>query len=353
MSICDEGVGNNPLDNRDGCKGLGGSAVGYWGRSVFRRIKAEQIYQKERALLEDMIAGAGIRVALWQGVESGVKCSCYKESNRQADRKCKSCHGVINGYIPGYLKFGYNTLWMSANDSDVTLTNVEITTTFKSAKAGLVSGALSGTIESPDKAFSRTAIGSEWESNAVSFIRIEGQSGVTVEYSTDSGSTWSDIAQLATENPASGVVRFRATLTRTSADVLTPFFEIVRARYGTIDLRAPRGDGTCTWGPWIRVMNGKPFKGYVKSNYGDYPTIDAMNFWITGLSMFDPSIEKNTSAELLNGPNVIFEILDGALQGERFLMQNWQHSDPGGYQTVSQTFKLRREDPVGPFSLVW
>ena len=341
------------MDGRDGCKGLGGSAVGYWGRSIYKRIQSEQEYAKQRALLQDQITGAGIRADLWQGVSSGTTCSCYKESNRQADRKCRSCHGVIGGYIPGYLKFGYNTLWMSANDTDVTLTDVAITSEFRSAKAGLVEGALSGTVESSDKAFSRTAIGSVWETNAATFIRIQADSSVVVEYSLDSGSTWVDIDQLSVVNPSSGNIRFKVTLTRTSTDILTPFFEIVRARYATLDLSEDRGDGTYTYGPWIRVLNAKPFKGYEKSEHGDSPTITSMVLWTSGLSMFDSSIEVNSAEELLNGPNVIFEILDGALQGNRLLMLNWQHSDPGGYQVVTQTFKVRREDPVSPFALVW
>ena len=340
-------------DSRSGCRGLGSSAVGYWGRSIYKRLQAEQEFAKQRALLQDELLGVGIRVNLWQGVESGTQCSCYKNSNKQADRKCKSCHGVIDGYIPGYLKFGYNTLWMSANDTDVTLTNVEITTDFRSAKAGLTSGSLSGTIESADKTFSRTAIGSVWETNETSFLRDGDDSTVTVEYSLDSGSTWTSIADLPTANPSSGTIRFRATLTRTSTSILTPFFEIIRARYATLDLKEERGDGTYTYGPWIRLLNSKPFKGYQKSEHGDFPTTDTMTVWTSGLSMFDSSIEVNTAAELLNGPNVIFEILDGALAGTRYLTLNWQHSDPAAYQITTQTFKVRREDPVSPFALVW
>ena len=341
------------LNNRDGCKGLGGTAVGYWGRSVFKRVQQEQEFARQRALLQDQIAGTGIRVNLWQGVTEGIRCSCYKESNKQADRKCKSCHGVIDGYIPGYLKFGYNTLWMSANDADVTLTNVEVTTDFKSAKVGLVAGALEGTIESGDKEFHRTAVGAYWEHDVASFVRIEDLSSVTVEYSLDSGSTWNDIEQLEVLNPVEGLIRFRATLSRDSSEVLTPFFEIARARYAVIDLREPRGDGTYTFGPWIRIMNSKPFKGYKKSDYGDLPSIDSMGFWTTGLSFFDDSIETGSSGELLNGPNVIFEVLDGALEHSRYVMINWQHSDPAGYKIITQTFHMRVEDPVSPYSLVW
>lgn len=343
------------LDNRDGCKGLGGSAVGYWGRDIYKRIAAEQVFAKERALLDDMIQGTGLRVELWIGVTSGNQCSCYKKSQRAADRKCSSCHGVVDGYVPGYLKFGYNTLWMNAADGDVTLTNVEVTTLWKSSKVQLADTALVGTIESGDKSFSRTAIGSVWEFDSVDFIQIDGDSSVTVEYSLDSGSTWSSMSNLSTENPSSGSIRFRATLTRTSTDILSPLFEIVRARYSTIDLENEIEDGVYAKGPWIKILNGKPFKGYRKSEYGDLPALDGgMSFWTVGLGSFDSSIELGSRDELLSGPNVALRFLDGVLADDKkYVLLNWQHSDPGAYVLTTQTFNARVADEVGPYSIIW
>lgn len=341
-------------DNREGCKGLGGTAVGYWGRSVYKRIFEEQEFARQRVLLQDQLSGAGLRANVWRGATSGVKCSCYKESNKASDRKCKSCHGVIDGYVPGYLKFGYDTFWMSASDSDVTLTNVEVTTEFKSAKVGLVSTATTGTIESADKTFTRTAVGSQWESNVVSFVRIASSSSVTSLYSLDSGSSWSDISTLAAANPVSGTIRFKVILTRTSTNVLTPYFEILRARFSTLGLSEQKADGSYLFGPWIVVLNSKPFSRYLKQDeHGDLPTVDSFTFWTAGLSMFDPSIAVNTSEELLKGPNCVIEFLDGVLAGKRFVLTSWQNSDPASYQVVSQTFTARLEDTVGPYSLLW
>lgn len=339
-------------DNRTGCNGLGSSAYGYWGRSVYKRLAEEQEFNRQRALLQDQIAGTGIRTALWIGVKSGEKCSCYKESNQQADRMCRSCYGVIDGYVPGYNKFGYETLWMNGVDTDVTLTDVEITNTFKSSKVQLTSSATTGTIESSDKAFTRSAIGSTWEYEVSSFVRIENLSSVTVEYSLDSGSTWVAISELITANPSSGVIRFRATLSRDTADVLSPLFEIIRARYATISLSGQRSDGTYDFGPHIRIMHSKPYKSYKKSEYGDRPAIDSMNFWISGLGMFNPSIAIGSPEELLNGPDVLIEILDGALAGKRYMLINWMHSDPSA-TLVTQSFTLRVIDPSEPKSLIW
>jgi len=339
--------------NDRGCKGLGGTAVGYWGRSVFQRLAAEQEFARQRALLQDQIFGTGISVSLWQGVSEGVKCACYKETNRSADRKCKSCHGVIDGYIPGYLKFGYNTLWMCVSDTDITLTNVELVSDFKSSKVGLTTGSLSGTIESADKDFSRTAIGSVWEYEAIKFIRIEDDSDVVVEYSLNSGSTWTDIDQLPTNNPSSGTIRFRATLSRTSSDVFTPYFEIIRARYSRIDLDGARPDGSYTYGPFIRIMNTKPFRSLLKSEYGDYPNVASMTFWTSGLSMFDPDIEVGSMSELLDNNLTIVEFLEGALIGKRFTVTNGKMGDPAAVVVVTQDFNLREVDTVGPRGIVW
>jgi len=339
------------MENRGGCKGLGNMSPGYWGRSIYQHIFELQKYEKNRALLLDKVIGSGLRTELWIGVDSGEQCSCYSEHHKAADRKCSSCHGV--GLVPGYTKFGYETLWMSATDSDVTLTDVEVTNTFKSSKVQLTSTATTGTIESGDKSFSRTVFGSEWEYDVSSFIRIAGDSSITVEYSVDSGSTWEDIADLPTANPSSGTIRFKATLTRTSTSILSPLFEIIRARFSTIALN-DQVDGKYVYGPWIYVTNSKPRQNYIKSEYGDLPNY-TMNFWTVGLSSFDSvNYTENTQDELLEGPSVAFRFLDGALAGDRkYVMTDWQMSDPSGYQITIQTFTLRVADEVGYYSLIW
>lgn len=346
------------LKNRPGCGGLGSGATGYWGRSVYLQLAAEQQYGKQRALLFDKLLSNGLRTELWIGVETGNRCACYNEAHKAADRKCGSCHGI--GLVPGYTKFGHDTVWMSATDADVTLTGLEITTTFKSAKVQLTAGTLAGTIESGDKAVDRTATGSAWEYDVSSFIRIDGSSNIAVEYSIDSGSNWLAISGLATANPSSGVIRFKATLTRTTSSVLSPLFEIMRARYGTIDLEGSRissGDepDTCIsqYGPWIYVMNEKPRQNYLKSEHGDLPTY-TMKFWTMGLASFDSSLTVNSSEELLEGPSVAFRFLDGVLANERkYVMTDWQMSDPGAYMVTIQTFTMRVADEVGPYAAIF
>jgi len=336
-----------------GCKVPGAHlAVGSWARDIYQQVFAEQEQARQRALLTDQILLGSIRASLWQGVEEGPLCGCYKKSNQQADMKCAACHGV--GKVPGYHKFGYETLWMSGMDSDITLTNVQLTKNFKSSKVELVSGALTGTIESGDKSFNRTAIGASWAVDAQSFHRDpDEETVVTFEYSLNSGNTWVDIDDLSTVNPVSGSIRFRATLTRPGASVLSPYFKMLKARYARIDVDKQQEDGSYRLGPWILIMREPPTTGYKKQEYGDIPVEDGLEFWTAGLGLFDPDIETGSNAELIKGPEVFIEVLDGARSGNRYVTTSWKNSDPFGYILVSQTFKIRIVTPVEPLQLAW
>lgn len=337
---------------REGCHGVGQLAVGYWAPDIYKHINGMQEQARQRALLTEQILAGSIRANFWQGATDGPKCGCYKESNQMADRKCSACHGV--GVVPGYLKFGYNTLWMGTTDTDITLTSVRLSSGFKSAKIELVAGALTGTIESGDKVFERTAVGSSWEVDFQAFTRDPTYTtSVVIEYSLDSGTTWSEICNLVSANPASGTIRFRATLTRSDAVALSPFFEIVRARYAAIDLSREGVTGEYRMGPWILVMREPPSTGYKKQEYGDIPFENGMEYWTAGLGLFDPRITLGSLQELIKGEYTFIEILDGARVGSRYVATEWKNSDPFAYIIVSQTFKIRVIDTVEPLSLVW
>lgn len=342
-------------DRLSGCQGLGHMAVGSWAREPLLRVIEDQTPQKEAVLLRDQLRIGGLRMELWLGVaesDTNMKCACYKESFQQADRKCSSCHGV--GYVPGYLKWGYETYWMSATDPGLTFVNTEITNTFKSSKVQLTPTSLVGTLESQDFAFSRSAIGSVWEYDSQVFIRDESTSTVVVEYSLDAGSTWADMSTLSTVNPVSGNIRFRVTLSRTALTVRSPLFEIVRARYSRIPLgtfinpynNEPRN------GPWILAINGYPDQQYVKSEHGDAPQ-GATSFWTSGMSMFDPTVTVGSDDELIHGPNIVVKFLDGVLAGKRYRPTSWKQSDPFGFKVVVQDFQIRESSQVEPYAYVW
>lgn len=338
--------------NKTGCKGNGSSAVGYWGRDIFRRVNAEQEQARQRTLLVDQVSAGGIRSEMWKSVDTGTKCSCYKEVNKTSDAKCLSCYGI--GLVPGYLKFGYNTLWMSAIDSDITLTDVEITTTFKSSKIILSSSAITGTIESGDKTFNKTAIGAVWENDVSSYVRVDGSSSVTVEYSLDSGTTWNNISNLIGSTPSSGTIRFKATLSRDTTSILSPLFEIVRARYATIDLSSQQADDSYRRGPWILLMRTMPISRNTKSEWANLPTQENLKVWTVGLSEFDSSITIGSDDEFISKDHeVIFKIMDGVQTDSRYKITSYSPSDPFAYTIVQQTFDIRYCDPVGPKNLIW
>jgi hypothetical protein len=333
-----------------GCKGDGSTAVGYWGTDVYRRVLAEEEQARQRALLTDEVRAGGIRSELWKPVTSGDRCNCYKESNQQADRKCYTCHGI--GYVLGYRKFGYNTVWLSGSDSTATFTNIVSTIGFKSGSVQLDDDSVTGTIYSDSFTFSRTAIGSFWEYDLQTTVQEPDYSSITVEYSLNAGKTWVDISNLPTANPSSGTIRFRVTIERDSTDVLSPLFEILRARYATISLANEVGSGVYRTGPWILAMRDIPFRQVKKQDWGDIPFNSNEHFWTVGLSEFDTSITHGSDDEALTG-SCFISFMDGIVRNTRHVITSWQNSDPFAYILVSQTFTLRIADTVGPYSLVW
>lgn len=335
-----------------GCKLPGSNmAVGYWGRDIHAQVFADQQLGKERALLQEQVLLGGIRTELWQGVKTGPQCACWNPINNMADKKCLACHGV--GTVPGYLKFGYSTLWMSASDTDATLTSLRLTKNYQSSKLELVDGALTGTVESADKPFSRTVFGSTWATSVQYYLMEADYSSVVVEYSLDSGTTWLALSNLLSETTLTGTIRFRATLSRTETAARSPLFEMLRARYATIPLSNPDMNDVYRKGPWILIMREPPSTGYRKQDYGDQPIEEGLTMWTGGLSMFDSSIATGSTEEMVKGPEALVQLLDGARSGNRYIASAWQNSDPMAYIITSQTFKVRITDSVDPMSLVW
>lgn len=335
-----------------GCKVPGANmAVGYWGRDIQAQVFAEQQAARERALLQAQILVGGLRMELWQEPPAGPVCACYNPINKMADRKCMACHGV--GKVPGYLKFGYNTLWMSASDPDSVLTDLRLTKNYQSSKLELVDGALVGSVESADKPFSRTVFGATWGTSVQYYLMESDYSSVTVEYSLDAGTTWAELSNLPAETAQTGMIRFRATMSRTETAARSPLFEMLSARYATIPLSSPDLNGVYRMGPWILIMREPPSTGYRKQDYGDQPIEEGLEMWTAGLAMFDPSIAYGSLSELIKGPEVLMQLLDGARAGNRYMATEWQNSDPMAYIIVSQTFKMRITDDVDPMKLVW
>lgn len=334
-----------------GCSGLGSGAVGYWGRDIHRRILAEGELEKQRALLTEQILAGGLRMAVWRSVLSGTQCNCWNKANEQSDRKCVSCYG--QRYVPGFYKFGYNTLWLSASDSGTQSVNLR-RPEYKSSYIEISPGFTSGTLESVDFPFIRSAFGSVWEYEVSAVVREDGGQ-VVAEYSLDAGVTWFDISNLPTENPAAGSIRFRITLARETVSKVSPQFSILRARYATIPLSGLT-NGEYRNGPWVLALKTNVYRQIKKQDIGDIPYYDSGNFWTVGLSTFDPNIQPGTREDIFEGPGFV-EFLDGVFRVSnvtaRRNLTSWRTSDPFGYIILSQDFTLRIADPVGPYALAW
>jgi hypothetical protein len=344
--------------------GNAGLAVGAW-TNPWNRIQQDQTPQKMRALLWSQLLGGGLRARLWLAVHhptdgentalpGTLKCSCVKESGQHADRHCSSCHGV--GFAPGYRLFGYETLWVASISPGLILTNVVLDKKIKPYRHVLADGALSGTLETPDLFFTRPVdAGGAWEARSDGIVRDGTQSALSTFFSTDGGATWALLSTLPTANPPSGRIRFRVQFTRSSASVLTPAWEILRARFPTV-AAGPR------LGPWILVLRNITPQTPVQDPRG--VVFEAQHkFWTAPLGMFDPcaASEQAAPGQPLDPKNLIrdpafLQFLDGAAAAltppQRWALTNNAWSDPLGY-LVRQFFDAREAQPNEALSLVF
>src|SRR5580700_3278815 len=133
----------------------------YWGRDLRTRVKEEMTLEKTRALLQDQLGGGGLRAYMWQSVfdprnaieplptpPGTLRCSCVKATGQAADRRCLSCHGIT--FIPGYQKFGYESIWFASISPSLILNGLVLDTVLKPNRLQLVATALTGTVETPD-----------------------------------------------------------------------------------------------------------------------------------------------------------------------------------------------------------
>jgi hypothetical protein len=326
---------------------------GYWGHDLRCRVKQEMTLERTRALLQDQLLAGGLRAYLWQSVVDPrnlieplqaptytLRCSCVKKTGESADRRCKSCHGI--SFIPGYLKFGNETIWFASISPDLALTNVQLNTITKPNRIELVANALSGTIETPDVQFIRTDLAGAWEARCDYVQTDSANSAVLTEFSTDRGSTWTTMAAIASVNPESGLIRFRITLMRNSLSNATPSWEILRARYTTVPIQGRMG-------PWIMALKSVQQNRNIQDLRGIVLDANPSNFWTAPLSLFDCSIpDQGGVGGTLDERNLIIDpafiqFLDGVpalLHHERWSCTNLTYSDPFAYLT-KQNFQAR------------
>ncbi len=339
-------------------------ATGYWGRNPHCRIGQEQTGDKIKVLLQDKLIAQGRLVELWLPVEEDtpgtVACTCDKDTRPAGDYRCLSCYGTRR--VPGYLRFMHETLFFaSAEHVSGTFVSTERDLSIKPNRIRLSSGALTGTYETADKAFTNPN-DLDWEFEAAVF-RKTATDTILVEFSTDAGGTWTDIVDLngANKPTGTGAVRLRVTLTRAALTTDSPDFEIVRIRRrqpehqnkaSTVrsDLQAGQ---ILLLRTWVIEQTLRQIALARQTNFqGD-------KAWTAPLDFFDSRITRETPAAKVNdreaGPHPFYEHAFGIDIGERFPIYQVSYNEQLGADPVftHQAFFDRRAQPGELYHLVF
>lgn len=325
---------------------------GMWTNGYKRRV-LEHVSDRVRVWQQDKLIVGGKVVRLYLPVREttpgAVACTCEKATNRQADRPCNSCYGTK--FAPGFVRFLHQTLFFaSAEYAGFTLTNVERDTTIKPHRLVLSDGALTGTIVTPDKAYTNPTSVPEapveagpvdWETHVDAPTRSAGATVLT-EFSTDAGATWTAVAAINGPNrpEGSGNIRFRVTLTRTSVDDEGPAFEILRMRRPSPENENPHiarfRDDYVSGGvlmlrtPVTQQLALDPARGLQVAHDGD-------RGWTSPLDFYDLSLPRDTPPCRLDddegGPHPFYEYPSGVFADRRYVMTQIAYSDELGVFT--------------------
>jgi len=326
-------------------------AVGYWGRAGVRcRVNQDQTLQKISALQQDQLLGGGLRVSLWQNVHpvtaddtlqpGTLECSCVKKSGEHADRRCLSCHGI--GFTPGYVKFGYGTLYVASITPGLVVNGLTLNTTIKPHRWELSPGVLVGSLESPAFQFVRPQAGGLWESRSDGVIRHP-DSNIDVEVSLNGG-PYLSLQALTVADPYSGTIRYRVTLAQANAGIPSPDWEIVRSRFPITPVVGRQG-------PWILILKTVAANKLSQDPRGNIIDSSGNRFWTKPLSFFNCTVKPQMAIDAALPPgNLIrdqafIEFIDGVQDGEsplRWSLVDFTYDDPLGYLT-RQFFSSRRQ----------
>lgn len=335
-------------------------AVGYWGRDPFCRIAQEEVGAKVKVLLQDKLVAQGRRAALWLpvGDSDGLPCSCDKDTRLASDFRCFQCHGTRR--VPGYLRFLHETVFFSSAPADVAtfaLTDVERDLAIKPNRLRLAPGALTGTVVTDDKPFSNPD-GLDWGVDIVAFNKTATDL-ITVEFSTDAGLTYTQVADVNGPNKptGNGAIRLRVTLSRVSTATDSPDFGIFRMRrplpefHRAAALRKDMQPGE------ILVLRTWAVEQAVRAvGMGRQVDFQSDKGWTAPLDFYDTRIAGDTPAARISdrgaGPHPFYARTDGILGDERFPM--FQLSWNEEFLTFThQAWFDRRAQPGELYHLVW
>lgn len=328
-------------------------APGFWV-NPWRRRMLESQPDRVRVWQQDKLITAGKVVLLYQPVRAttpgAVRCTCLKATNQQSDRPCNTCYGTT--WAPGFTLFLHDTLfWSSAEAGTFTLTGCEIDTVIKPNRVVLSDGQLSGTIVTTAKAYANPGTAPEapveagptdWETQTDAAVRSAG-STVVVEFSTDSGATWSAIAAIngAGQPVNTGTVMLRITLTRASVDDEGPAWEITRIRRPAPERENPHiarfrddyvtGAVLMLRTPVIQQLALDPQRGLQVGHGGDRGWTAPLDFYDLTLPREDPSTRIDDDE---GGPHPFYEHPSGVFADRRYVMTSVSYSTELGVFTA-------------------
>lgn len=350
------------------------NAVGNWS-NPWKRIEADQTPAKVRAWLTDKLIARGKLVGLWLPVDAStegvVACTCVKDTTETGDRRCLTCYGTK--FAPGYLKFMHDTnFWCSAEADDFTLTDVEVSTLKKVNVLTLVDGATTGIIETQDKTFANPRL-VDWTLRLDAFTRSV-DATLTLEWSINAGDDWNAVTLTAPATGAyghtgtidavdifdpddvdevpltTGDIRFRVTMTRASADDLTPAFEILRMRRTTPENNnrlIVRNRPDYSAGKVLILRTWVQEQDSLEANRGRVTEHQADRAWTAPLDWFNTALTAETSAVRVKdaaGPHPFYEYSSGAQAGTRYAVVSVSYNEQYGIFTHQALNDRRTQD---------
>lgn len=358
------------------CKLPGDShlAAGYWGRSIHRRILAEQTPDKILVLERDKLLGMGRPVYLYLPAadvsltllanlgSSPYPCTCEKETAATSDERCFTCYGTK--LAPGYYRFLHHTIYFSSAEYALfTLVNCAIDRRVKPNRILLDTTATSATIVTQDKTFTNPN-DDDWTFRSDDFLRDVGNT-VSVEFSTDAGVSWTSVAAINGPNKptgASGTVRFRITLTRASTSTKSPAFEVLRmwrprSEHSSSRIISERSQDSSFAAGQILIarsqVSERTSRDVARGRLTEHSS-DAC--WTSGLSFFDSTITVDTPDDRIldreAGPHPFYQSAYGIDLGTRYALYAQTYNQELLVFT-HQAFSDRRTQDAEAYSLVY
>lgn len=308
------------------------SVIDEWG------LGEEDLWARLVDRHNELLHTGGVQAFLWQQIENGLPCTCNKEETGQVNSRCAVCNGV--GFVGGYEKFGFSTIFIAANTPGLVLNDLVIAKVspwqLEIAPGKTTGTALSAVYQVTENFGFSGSLVSGQDSIRAPFT----QNGIKVEYTVNGGTDWFDITNTDPLSEPALNVQFRITLSRNSEKDKSPFFQILRARFqmlmDTLVLISKRSFPEQRW----------------LETFGVRVKLDGVTWWTT------PNLGIVGQEAVLVQEDDLFEIQEGAYKPQskdeeefpvsgRFKPTNVTYVEPRG-RFLSQRFNIRmlqRDEP--------